>query len=69
MRDCAYQLEDENLLIIRRHRGRDIENDRVGLRNESNEFDLTPFVNLVEAAWTKRRQAKQNEKIKRRGGA
>ena len=59
VRKWAYELEKRQLLRMKRIRGRDPNNNKVGIRNDRNIFDLSPFVKLVGEAFSeKQRQRK-----------
>jgi hypothetical protein len=58
VRKWAYQLEDKGLLRIRRIKGRDPDNNRVGVRNDRNAFDLSPFITIVKEAWSEKRRSR-----------
>lgn len=51
VRKWGYQLRDQRLLIITQNRGRDPERNQPGVRNESNTFDIEPFVEFVRQAY------------------
>jgi hypothetical protein len=59
VRKWAYELEEKKLLQMKRIRGRDPNNNRVGVRNDRNVFELSNFVEVVEKAWAERRKQRQ----------
>lgn len=64
VRKWAYELEKRGVIKIIRHRGRDQKRRRVGVRNDRNEFDLSPFIARVEKAFRVRERDRE-ERAKR----
>lgn len=59
VRKWAYELKKLRMLKIIPHRGRDLEGGAVGTRNERNEFDLTPFIEVCATAYRVRKQDRE----------
>jgi hypothetical protein len=54
VRKWAYELRDAGLLLITQNRGPTLGAGRLGVRNDRNSFDISPFVRLVadaDARW------------------
>lgn len=71
VRKWAYQLEDMGLLKIKRYKDKSsgIARAKPGYRNESNEFDISPFIAFVERAYDARVSKKKERKDKQGGKA
>jgi hypothetical protein len=66
VRKWAYELEKQKMLTIRRHRGPSRE-QKPGVRNQRNTFDIRPFVTLLERYLPEREKRRKRRK-QRAGG-